>query len=294
MRLRERAYPHPVLSPWGAKDFVRSAFQPVVEVTDTKDAYAFTARFTINNPSLLALIAEKRARYAVHVECPQTRYRGLFSSEKAPFSFDIHSSLIAGSVDVCSFVLAASPIEQYTNSAFHPDYAGLSFEIASGDTLAVGDEREFIAEKKDDPLRTVPSIFSIQPNPNPDAGPIDIDIGGNKIAVLLSRRNHDAYRALRQNPAYVPVLGAAIVAPALAAVLEQMRAVGDGEAAGDMAGRHWFGVLTRRLRTLGFDAANLDGSGETSMAIANKVVGRPLDACLESLLKLTQEAEEED
>ncbi len=292
MRIRERAYPHPVLSPWGDKDFIRSAFQPSVEVKGAKDAYSFRAKFKINNQSLRTLVEERRARYAVHVECPQTRYRCLFPSEQPEFKFEIRSSMIAGSVDVCSFLLAAEPIEHYVNTSLHPDYDGLSFEIAAGDTLAVGDEREFIAEKKDDPLRTVPSIFSIQPNSKPDAEPIDIETGGNKIVVLLSKKNHDAYRELRQNHTYDPVLNAAIVAPALAAVIEQMRASTDGED-GDIAGRHWFGVLTRRMNELGIDPRDLESLSETSMAVANRIIGQPLDACLSSLVSAAKDAEED-
>ncbi len=117
---------------------------------------------------------------------------------------------------------------------------------------------------------------------------------GDKIVVLLSKKNHDAYRTLRQTPAYTSVLGAAVIAPALAAVLEEMRFTGNGEAAGDMTSRHWYGVLARRLGALGLNAADLESSEASSMVIANRVIGQPLDACFDNLMKLSQDAEEED
>ena len=292
MRIKTRAYPHPVLSPFGLKDFVKSAFQPVVEVKGTKKSYIFKAHFKTKNASLLALVADRRAQCAVHIECPQTRYRSLFTSFTDEFEFEIDSSMIAGSVDVCSFLLAAAPIAAYTNTAFHPDYAGLSFEVGSGDTLAVGDEREFIAEKKSDPLRTLPSIFSIQASPLPDAAPIDTQ--GNKIAILLSEKNYEAYRALRADLSLASVLGAAIVAPALAAVIEQMRTAADPDASESMAPRHWFGVLERRLLQIGIRARDPESFREPSMKIANQLIGQPLEPGLASLLKASQAAGQED
>ena len=140
----------------------------------------------------------------------------------------------------------------------------------------------------------MPSIFSVKANPAADADPVTIDTDGDKIVVLLSKKNHDAYRTLRQTPAYASVLGAAVIAPALAAVLEEMRFTGSSEGAGDMTSRHWYGVLARRLDALGLDAADLENLDAPSMVIANRVIGQPLDAYFDSLIKLSQDAEEED
>ena len=80
MQIKPRSYPHPVLTYFG-DDIVNSVFMPVVEVRANKNAYVFDANFKTNNVDLLQLIAQKKARYAVHVECTQTRYRNIFQSD---------------------------------------------------------------------------------------------------------------------------------------------------------------------------------------------------------------------
>jgi hypothetical protein len=177
MQIKPRSYPHPVLAHFG-DDIVNSIFMPVVTVKGNKTAYAFDAVFKTNNADLLKLVEQKKARYAVHVECTQTRYRNIFKSETDKFTFDIPANMLDGRVEVTSFILASKPLEKYRNDCFHPDYTKLTFRVRKGDTLAVGHDREFTAEKKSDPLRKVPSIFSIVPSDETDATGMDIDTSG--------------------------------------------------------------------------------------------------------------------
>src|SRR5579875_258765 len=218
MQIKPRSYPYPVLSHFG-DDVINSVFQPVVTVSGSKNSYSFNAIFKTNNSDLLQLVAKKAAKYAVHVECVQTRYRNIFTSGEEKFSFEIPSGLLDGRVEVCSFILAAKPLEKYKNANFHPDYAKLSFRIGKGDTLAVGHDREFTAEKKDDPLRKIPSIFSIVPNEDANAPGMDIDTSGAKVVVKLSKTNFDAYRALKADQSLHPLLSVSMIVPALVAVI---------------------------------------------------------------------------
>ena len=102
--------------------------------------------------------------------------------------------------------LAAKPIAKYKNSNFHPDYGKLTFNVRKGDTLAVGHDRTFTADKKTDPLRKVASIFSIVQDDRPEAKPMDIDSSGSKVLIKLSKENFDSYMVLKHEAAYRPVL----------------------------------------------------------------------------------------
>jgi hypothetical protein len=210
MQINPRAYPHPVLAHWG-DDVMNSTFQGVVSGKGLKNAYLFDAVFKTNNADLLALVEQKKAIYAVHVECISTRYRNLFRSATEKFSFEIAAGLIDGRVDVCSFVLASKPIDKYKNANFHPDYGKAVFRVSKGDTLAVAPDQIIEATKKNDPLRKVSSIFSIVPNEDPEATGMDINTGGPKVVVKLSKPNFDAYVSLRHSAAYHPVLIGSIV-----------------------------------------------------------------------------------
>src|ERR1700683_511029 len=105
MQVKPRSYPHPVLAHF-SDDIVNSVFQPVVTVKANKNAYSFDATFKTNNVDLLQLIEQKKAAYAVHIECTQTRYRNIFKSETEKFSFEVDAGVLDGNVEVTSFILA--------------------------------------------------------------------------------------------------------------------------------------------------------------------------------------------
>lgn len=290
MQVKPRSYPHPVLSHFG-DDVVGSIFQPVVKVEITKNAYALNAVFKTNNEDLVQLVKAKKAFYAVHVECLQTRYREIFTTSTDSLSFEIPSGQIEGRVEVCSFILAAQQIKSYRNSGFHADYAKLSFTVRKGDTLAVGQDREFTAEKKSDPLRKVPSIFSIVPSDDPAATGMDIDTGGSKVIVRLSQKNFDAYKTLRQSQPLHPVLSATVIVPALVTVLDDIRRAAMAGEIDGYADRRWFIVLSRKLRDIQIDATNPDGFVDSTLKIAHELLGQPLTASLEALMSTEEDTE---
>ncbi len=288
MQIKPRAYPHPVLSHFG-DDILNSVFMPVVTVKGAKNAYVFNAVFKTNNADLLNLVEQKKAQYAVHVECNQTRYRNIFTGSDEKFSFEIPAGLLDGRVEVCSFILAAKPLDKYNNADFHPDYAKLAFRVRRGDTLAVGHDREFPAEKKNDPLRKVPSIFSIVQNDDPEATAMDIDLGGSKIRVALSKVNFETYLFLRQSQALHPVLSASIIVPALVDVIEKIRRASMEAGLGAYADRRWYIVLARRLREMNIDPDDPDSFVDSSLKIAHELLGQPVSASLEGLKSMIEE-----
>jgi hypothetical protein len=290
MQIKPRSYPHPVLTHF-SDDIVNSIFMPVVEVKGNKNAYVFDAVFKTNNADLLQLIEKKKARYAVHIECTQTRYRNIFKSDVEKFSFEVPAGLLDGRVEVTSFILATKPMEKYRNDCFHPDYTKLTFRVHKGDTLAVGHDREFTAEKKSDPLRTVPSIFSIVSSDAADATGMDVDTGGDKVRITLSRPNFDAYTSLKADQSLHPMLSVAVIVPALVTVIDEIRRAADENGTDALAERRWFMVVARRLREIGVDPQNAETFVESSLRIAHELVGQPLLASLEGLKIILQDTE---
>jgi hypothetical protein len=290
MQIRPRSYPHPVLAHF-SDDIVESLFMPVVSVKGNKNAYVFDAVFKTNNADLLDLIAQKKARYAVHVECTQTRYRNIFKSDTDKFSFEVAAGMLDGRVEVTSFILASKPLDKYRNDCFHPDYAKLTFRVRKGDTLAVGHDREFTAEKKNDPLRKVSSIFSIVPSDATDATGMDVDVTGPKVRIILSRPNFDAFAGLKADQSLHAMLSAAVIVPALVTVIDEIRRSAAEGTIDGYADRRWFLVVARRLREIGIDPANADTFLESSLRIAHELVGQPLSASLEGLKTILQDTE---
>jgi hypothetical protein len=282
MEISARAYPHPVLSHFG-DDIVDSVFQGVVEGKGSKNSYIFNATFKTNNDDLLELVQQKKAIYAVHVECNSTRYRTMFTSDQEKFTFEIPANVIDGKVQLCSLILAARGIPKYKNSHFHPDYGKLTFAVSKGDTLAVGHDRTFTADKKNDPLRRVASIFSIVQDDKPDAKALDIDPSNAKVVIKLSKENFDSYMILKHDAAYRPVLNSAIVLPALVDVIDRVRLAASGQALEAYSELRWFIVISRRLRDLGIDVYKSDSFVDSSVKIAHDLLGEPLTSALNGL-----------
>ncbi len=293
MVISPRAYPHPVLASHFCDDVVDSEFDNPLQIKTTKTAYVLQAQCRTSNRGLLRLIEERKAAYAVHVECTSTRYRKVFQSTDAVFSFEIAADALAGKVQVCSFVLAAQPLPEYRNEDFHPDYGGLSFAVRKGDVLAVGEDQGFEAEKKSDPLRKPASIFTIAPNLSSSAKSIDMDASGNKVVVLLSQANFDHYQMLKHAAAYERVLHSAIVMPALVSLLEELRSAPD-EKREEFKRLRWYGVLCRKLKERGIDLDRPESfnDSDSSLMLAHELLGEPLTSGLEKLASMT--ASEED
>jgi hypothetical protein len=289
MQINPRAYPHPVLAHWG-DDIISSTFQGVVRAKGAKNAYVFDAVFKTNNADLLELVKQKKAIYAVHVECTSTRYRNIFKSREEQFSFEIGSGLIDGKVEVCSFILASKPIEKYKNASFHSDYGKAVFRVSNGDTLAVAHDQIIEATKKNDPLRKVSSIFSVLQNDDEKATSMDIDMGGPKVVIRLSKPNFDSYLSLRHSAAYHPFLIGSIIVPALVEVLERMRRAALEGGLESFTDFRWFMVVDRKLREKNIHLAeDPESFGDSSLKVAHELLGQPLTLSLSGLKSMTED-----
>ncbi len=283
MHVKPRSYPHPVLSHF-SDDIVESQFQSTVKITGSKTAYVFEVVSKTSNQDLLKLIKSGAAEYAVHVECALTRYRSFFADRAERFRFELPATAVDGRVEVCSFILALTNLSRYTNQDFHPDYRGLSFTVRKGDTLAVSADQSFIAEKKMDPLRKIPSIFLVIRNEADDAPAIDIDTSGHKVIVKLSKTNYETYAFVKRAQPLHSSLNSMIIVPALVAVLEDVeRAANTTDGLVSLESRRWYSTLSRRLKDLGVDPADPESFTDSSPSLAQRLIGEPLTEGLKTL-----------
>ncbi|WP_138418241.1 hypothetical protein [Aquibacillus sediminis] len=292
MKIKERHYPHPVL--WkNSDDYQECYFKTDVSIDVEQDHYVLNADFTTSSGNLRELVISLKANYAIHLECSNTRYREIFRFNKTRESFTIPSNMLDGKVEMTTFILANDYISDYKDKHFHQDFGDLSFEIWKGDVLAVGDELSFDADLIHDPLRRIPSIFSIQKSTNKE--PLDISSMSNKIVINLSEQNFNMYNSLRQAENLQPVLASLVIVPALASVLEDIKLKGemnDEEEFDQMEEEsRWFRVLKRKLKdNFNIDIKNISGStSDSSLVIAQKLVGDPVSSALQSLYEFEAE-----
>lgn len=289
MKIKERHYPHPVL--WqNSDDFFDTTFTTDLSVDSSRDGYTLNTDFSTTSGYLRELVSTLTASYAIHVECSSTRYREIFLFNRSRESFIIPSNLIDGKVEVCTFILANEYIPKYRDRQFHPDFEDISFEVWKGDVLAVGDELTFDADLVHDPLRKVPSIFSVQKSTSKE--PMEVSAIGNKIVISLSSDNFDKYNALKNAESIQPVLSSLVIVPALVYVLEDLKAYSEEDLEQLEDESRWFRVLKRKLKDdFDLEISNISSSNESTLLLAQKLIGDPVTAALGSLYDVESDNE---
>lgn len=288
MQISSRQYPHPVLS-YYSDDFPNSEFQASLKNSKTQTTYLFDAECVTSSEGIQQLITRGKAKYAFHFECQTTRYRRIFSSFDNKFTFQLPAQDVDSKVQICAFIIATDNIDNYMLNEFHPDYEGFSFQIKKGDILALDMERSFYAEKEIDPLRRIPSIFSIQPNRNDEAQAIEVDSSGNKIVIKLSLHNFDQYKTISLNSSLQPLLSSMIVIPALVSILEMLK--NEQNADNDYEECRWYQVISTRLKDFGIELGDHNFEQESTISIAQKLIGDPLTQSLGALMNFEDEGE---
>lgn len=280
MFIKPRQFPHPVLSDF-SDDMVGCDFQASLLPSVTSSTYNFNASFMTSCSDLQELITDGKACYAVHIECAKTRFRALHKSHVDVFSFSIPAARLDGTVELSSFILAEDNIDGYSSRFFHEDYAGSSFRIMRGDILAVAENKSFEADKQIEEIKNIPSIFSIQPNRTEDAPPLDVYMVSHKIVIFLSDDNFSRYQLLKSNRDISPIFFQMLIMPALVLVLEILRKqTGEAEEFDD---KRWYKVLSKKLAEKGYKITDLDDSSDSSVLIAQRLVGEPLPLSFKAL-----------
>lgn len=289
MQINQRLYPHPVLA-WFNDDYPRGIFQPAFQVVPNKSFFRLVLVCKTSSRSISALIAEKKAAYCIHVECSSTRFRSAYISYEENFEVDIPVSDLDGKVEVSRTIVANQLVRNFSSDEFHTDFSGRSFDLSPGDVIAVAETAEFPAIKKDDELAKLPSIFAISAAKHEDPEDIDIDLSDQKLKIILAPELHRKFLDLNGDPAMRATLSSALLIPALISALEYIRSNEEPSALFD---RRWFNVLSRRMSDLNIDAGRLSDYPDSSLAIANKLLNKPLSQSFDDLESLLVQVGEE-
>lgn len=282
MQINYRQYPHPVLS-YFSDDLVRCAFQTTLKTAATKTTYKFDLVAKTSNQDLNTLIKDKKAAFSIHIECPTTRFRRIYKTYEEQHSFEISSDLLDGRVQVCAFIIAGENIPNYKNSNFHSDYGNMTFKVQKGDILAVDRDRTFDAEKNIDPLKRIPSIFQVRKNNNENPTPFDLDLDSHKVVIMLSPENYEQYKFLSQAQDLQSTMSSMLILPALIELLERIKSGATGNENMEYEDLRWYRVLTNRLREFGINVEDVNSFTDSTLVIAQKLIGDPLLPSLKTL-----------
>ena len=289
--MQNRNYPHPVLSA-DSSDFKEGiTFDLDISVESNGVEYKFNYVFTLNADNMLQMISESKSIFIIKVECPHTRFRKTVRLSKAEGSFTLPDGVLKNKVVMSSYVASAAKENMYFSNDFHDDYDDAVFSVYPGDILAEGPQFNLTLTENSDALKKTSSIFRM--SLMNDGGKPDVIFDEKKIIIKLNKEDFETYKSLkiyqRQYP-HLPALSSALfILPAMTMLIEGLK----GELAPKTIDQdtyesfmddkesefHWFKVLRANLNKHNI---NLSDSTETSLVIAQTLLGNPLTVGLKS------------
>lgn len=254
MRIKNRNYPYPVLKT-GNDSYVNSKFNSNVSHIRCGHNINFNIETELCDEILQKMIESGSAKYAHHVECPQTCFRTVELTDKSSFSFVIHESKLRGLVQLCTFIVAAEDIVSYSNPAFNEEYRVYSFDIDKGCFLAIGEQYNFTINKDDKDISNVASIFVIGKNYDHSATDILLDTTGQKVFISIPEKTYGQYSALNNNVFLLPVIHSIVILPALMQVLSELKEAANTDEFHMYRDLRWYRALqnTAKKLKIGFD-----------------------------------------
>lgn len=275
--------PYPVLASF-RDDYLNSAFNAKIEGTQQFGDLQIQVNFELRESHLKALIAQGRAEYAIHIECPTTSYRSCIRTNQDVYSLTLDRSVVRNVVEVCTYVVAKADIEGFISPSFHPDYAGISFDIQKGGILAIGHSVSLKVKDSEDMARhsSILKVTGADPSQK-DSMAVMMEKSGY-ILISLKPDLYDAY-ALLGDGGRADVILSMIIMPALAMVLTRLK---DAEESGesDYQDLEWYESLIELLKKNGLSVKDIDNFNNdmSSLAIAQKILSEPLERSLLGLL----------
>lgn len=246
--IRQRALPHPLLSPFSTD------VQPPVfffdcadgDITCDRGAWRITGRIRHESAALDAYVASGAAILGVHVECSRTFFRQWFPTGPE-VRIDLPADSVRGKVEMLAVCVAAAPINGYALDGQHQDYGNATFDIAAGDLLAAAPHVEFDAYLDLDPIQKISSILDIKKSADRATGPAHIDFAGDRIEVELAQSDYANYIGLRADPSLHGMIASNVVMPAVLQAVNHLGRMSPDDLQDAKDGQRWCRCLMARL-----------------------------------------------
>lgn len=282
MRPSNRLTPYPVLASY-RDDYIDASFTADVDAVQQFGDVRVNVSFRLDEPTLTSLIAEGKAEYAIHIECPSTSYRECVGTTDGLYSVTLDRQKVRDLVEVCTFVVASGHIDSLSSPRFHPDYDGFSFEVDEGGVLAIGDCKQVVI-RNDEDIAQRSSILNVTRagSGQRDSMAVNTDLS-DSVLISLRPDLYELYAQLGGGPDSETILSLVIL-PALQTVLTRMAESGSE---GSDSEKEWFKSLQEILERNGISIDDLDNYSDdmSALSIAQRILSQPLERSLKGLVK---------
>jgi len=279
MKLKIRQHPHPVIG--NGDDFPNSNFQSSIEIRLAEPSWNITCEFKCENEHVKKLVADGKASYILHTECPSIPgSRRRFKTRMEKETFTIPSGDIANELVLAALIVADEKADSYAPKGMHPDYKGTKISVMPHDIIAQDSEGTKIFDLNRGGLD---SLLKVRRS----------DVPGDKIVrfeerdhfwVILPQEDFDNWVATQKISKEIDrhVISPSFVLPAVVEAIERVK---KDPGMADDDGPRWARCLSHRLYGMGMDINKVD-TIESAQKILDFPIGR---VCEHALAALSEE-----
>lgn len=287
MKYKNVSLPYPVL---GIYDDVYPLLDDdCIQMSDpvkTATEYQFGIDLKQGNKDIAQLVNEGKAEYACEVTCRGTFLRRCYKSAIPHFDITLGRTEVNGRIEFQCFIATCKPIPNYSNDDFNEDYHGFTFDLETGDMLAVFPLAWWNTNVKFDKLYAAGSFMQIV-----EAGDgIDktwFNLNEDRILIELP---HDLFvQYQRIGNSFPEVIHSSLVHNALVYALSNLSEYQE-------SGKLWADSLQLRLAELHVLTSELKNDMSLVYKAADMLLQDPYKRMLDSLEKIAnaQNEEQED
>ncbi len=287
MKYKNVSLPYPVLGiyddvyPLLGDDCIQMS-GPVKTATE----YQFGIDLKQGNKDIAQLVNEGKAEYACEVTCRGTFLRRCYKSSTPHFDITLGRTEVNGRIEFQCFIATCQPILNYSNDDFNEDYHGFTFDLETGDMLAVFPLAWWNTNVKFDKLYAAGSFMQIV-----EAGDgidkIWFNLNEDRILIELP---HDLFvQYQRIGNSFPEVIHSSLVHNALVYALSNLSEYQE-------TGKLWADSLQLRLAELHVLTSELKNDMSLVYKAADMLLQDPYKRMLDSLEKIAnaQNEEQED
>lgn len=281
MKIKNSLTPYPILCDYN-DDYRDSKFDAEIHLTNSLDKVKCEVVFRLKNDVLEKMIQEHKAVYLLHIESPQSSYRTEVTTANDKVSLVMRKDELADSIEICTFIVAATDIEDYYNPNFNALDADLHIALTKGSILAVGTQKEILIERKKQDARDADSLIHVEKSKAGKPASVYINTENDDYLMLgIDEKLYDTYFGLGKGK-YRETVFSLLFMPALVVVLSRMCHVSQsGE--NYFEEKKWYQAIVDLLERAGYTLDSLSEDNETLLEAVQVIFKNPISRALNEL-----------
>ena len=250
-----KAFPHPVLRE-DSNDYENCAFQATLIPEIVRGGtVAFEASFMLSEKRIAALIGQRKAAYAVMVDCPMTHVRVFHKTHDLHMRVELPRGAVHDRTEARAYIVAERLIPKFRSPSMNDEFSNARFDIVPGDVLAICPPQVTVFDTPPIPIGAVIAIVQADiPTPS-FAVSLEHEIIRIQMPAAEKRKFDFAHRKSG------PLLPHIFLGFHLHAVAEALRVMKEDEAT--YGNKKWFRVIKAACDNANPPVVieNLDGPG---------------------------------